>query len=59
MDEMKRELAMGIKPGGPDEERRVQEIISSGNPTLKDKKLKELLQKNKELTVMLESEKSK
>eukprot|EP01016_Furgasonia_blochmanni_P038593 TRINITY_DN4686_c0_g2_i1.p1 TRINITY_DN4686_c0_g2~~TRINITY_DN4686_c0_g2_i1.p1 ORF type:complete len:464 (+),score=117.02 TRINITY_DN4686_c0_g2_i1:404-1795(+) len=60
MDEMKRELAMGIKPGGGvDEEKRVQEVISSGNATLKDKKLRELMQKNKELNVMLESEKSK
>ena len=40
------------------EDDKLQEILSSNNTSLKDKKLKELIQKNKELYVSFEKEKT-
>ena len=40
------------------EEEKIQEILTSNNQSLKDKKLKELVQKNKELYVNYEKEKT-
>lgn len=40
------------------EDEKLLELLNSNNTGLKDKKLKELIQKNKELYVNLEKEKS-
>ena len=40
------------------EDDKLQEILTSNNTSLKDKKLKELIQKNKELYVSFEKEKT-
>lgn len=40
------------------EEEKLLEVLNSNNSSLKDKKLKELIQKNKELYVNLEKEKT-
>ena len=41
-----------------DEDSKIEEIINSRNDGAKNKKLKELVQKNKELTVNFEKEKT-
>ncbi len=56
--ELEKEISKHKKEAIPKtEEEKIQDILVSNNQSLKDKKLKELVQKNKELYVSFEKEK--
>jgi len=58
MLELEKEITKQKKEAVPKtEEEKIQDILISNNQSLKDKKLKELVQKNKELYVNYEKEK--
>jgi len=59
MTELQKEITKYKEEAKPkNEEEKLQEIFTSNNTSLKDKKLKELIQKNKELYVSYEKEKT-
>ncbi len=59
MSELQNEITKHKEDAKPkSEEEKLQDILVSGNTSLKDKKLKELIQKNKDLYVSFEKEKT-
>jgi len=59
MTELQKEITKYKDEAKPKtEEEKTMDILTSNNQSLKDKKLKELIQKNKELYVSYEKEKT-